>query len=78
MKRGISRQDVKETMSAGEIIEEYPEDYPLPSCLMFYGNPKALHVVLSYNGENRTIYVITAYVPDLRHFEKDLKTRRKP
>lgn len=55
MKRGISRQDVKKTISEGEIIEEYPDDYPLPSCLMFCNCLKALHAVLSYNEQNQMI-----------------------
>ena len=78
MKRGISREHVNEAISEGVIIEEYPNDYPLPSCLVFHNSLNPLHVVLAYDEENRTIYVITVYVPDLRHFENDLKTRRKP
>jgi len=41
----------------GEIIEEYPNDYPLPSCLMFYNDIKPLHVVLSYNETNQKTYL---------------------
>ena len=33
--RDISRNDVKNGIATGEIIEEYPEDYPNPSCLIF-------------------------------------------
>ncbi len=77
LERNISRDDVKNVISKGEIIEEYPNDYPLPSCLMFYMGITPLHVVLSYNETNQTTYIITAYKPDLNHFEADLKTRRR-
>jgi hypothetical protein len=77
LERGISRDEVKEVILYGEIIEEYSNDYPFPSCLMFYKDIKPLHVVLSYDKTNHVIYIITAYQPDLNHFETDLKTRRQ-
>jgi len=77
MERGISRRDVIEVILSGEPIEEYVADYPYPSVLML-GNPDgaALHVVVSFNSEQGTLYVITAYVPDTMHFLDDYKTRR--
>ena len=33
--RNISRADVKNGIVTGEIIEDYPDDYPNPSCLIF-------------------------------------------
>ena len=33
--RDISRLDVKNVIATGEIIEDYPDDYPNPSCLIF-------------------------------------------
>ncbi|MGD9474594.1 MAG: DUF4258 domain-containing protein [Eubacteriaceae bacterium] len=32
--RDISRLDVINCISTGEIIENYPDDYPNPSCLI--------------------------------------------
>ena len=32
--RDISRADVKNGIATGEIIEDYPDDYPNPSCLV--------------------------------------------
>ena len=32
--RDISRADVKNGIATGEIIEDYPDDFPNPSCLM--------------------------------------------
>lgn len=75
--RDISRADVKHCILEGEIIEDYPDDYPHPSCLIFgYAvNEKVLHVVAGSDNEN--IYIITAYFPNNKKFEDDLKTRRK-
>ena len=75
--RDISRADVKNGIATGEIIEDYPEDYPNPSCLIFgYNvNGRILHIVAGC--DNINIYIITAYYPDTKKFENDLKTRRK-
>ena len=78
LERGISRADVKEALIKGEIIEDYPDDKPYPSAL-FMGlvENKPLHVVAAHDASSRFCMVITAYHPDLEHFEKDFKTRRK-
>ena len=45
--RDISRANVKKCVLEGEIIEDYPDDFPHPSCLIFgYTiNDKIIHVV---------------------------------
>ena len=74
--RDISRNDVKRCISEGEAIEDYPEDYPYPSCLVFGRDEKnkVLHVVAGTDGI--MVYVITAYYPNTDKFEEDLKTRK--
>lgn len=74
--RDISRKDVKNCLENGEIIEDYPEDFPHPSCLVFgYSvNNTVIHVVVGNDGEY--IYIITAYIPNTTKFENDLKTRK--
>ena len=74
--RDISRADVKNCICNGEIIEDYPNDFPHPSCLIFgYSvNNKILHVVVGTNEEE--LYIITAYFPNSDKFESDMKTRR--
>ena len=78
--RGISRKDVLSCISNGEIIEEYPNDYPFPSCLIYGANQKneIIHVVLGCDGES--VFIITAYYPNREKiiFETDLKTRKEP
>ena len=77
LQRDISRSEVKETLQDGEIIENYETDVPFASALFFYIKTKAIHVVASLDEKSKTVYVITAYVPDIVHFNKDLKTRRE-
>ena len=74
--RGISIDDVESCLLTGEIIENYPDDFPHPSCLIFgYTNGnKILHIVVG--ADNSTLFFITAYFPDIDKFEKDLKTRK--
>jgi hypothetical protein len=74
--RDISRADVKRCIMEGEIIEDYPEDFPHPSCLVFgYSESNnVIHVVVGNDGNN--IYIITAYFPNTTKFEQDLKTRK--
>lgn len=77
LQRGISRDEAKQVILKGEIIEDYPNDYPQPSCLIFHNGIRPLHVVASYNVTNQTVHIITAYLPDNRHFETDFRTRKK-
>ena len=62
---------------SGELIENYPDDRLYPSAL-FLGliNEKPIHVVAALDNLNTFCYVITAYEPDLNHFESDYKTRK--
>ena len=75
--RGISVPDIKYAIQTGEIIEDYPDDYPFPSCLILGDSTQAtpLHVVCG-SGE-RTLYVITAYYPSPDKWEPDWKTRKE-
>ncbi len=74
--RDISRSEVKVTLRDGEIIENYETDVPFESALFFYIDSKPIHVVASLDEATKTIYIITAYVPSITHFNEDLKTRR--
>ena len=76
--RDISRQDVKNCIVQGEIIEDYPDDFPHPSCLIFGRtmDQKVIHVVVSLDEDQDTIGIITVYYPSVEKFETDLKTRK--
>ena len=75
--RGIMLRDIIHAVDCGEIIEQYPEDHPFPSCLILgitiSGQP--VHLVVSLAEEH--IYLITAYYPDDHEWEADKRTRRE-
>lgn len=74
--RGIKVKDIRNAVKTGEIIEQYSDDYPYPSCLLMGVSVKAqpLHVVMSDEGNASRI--ITAYFPNADKWESDLKTRK--
>jgi hypothetical protein len=69
--RGITYDTLKSTLQNGEIIEQYEEDFPFPSCLINYNN---VHIVCSIS--DRLLYIITAYHPSPEKWENNGKTRR--
>lgn len=74
--RGIRSADFRHSIITGEIIEEYPDDYPHPSCLVSGVDliMAPLHTVSGYDGS--ILYAITAYYPDPPEWENDYRTRR--
>ncbi len=77
LQRNITQLDIETALLNGEIIEEYENDYPYPSCLV-YGinvNNKIMHVVCGVN--DYELWIITAYYPDNENWEKDMKTRKE-
>ncbi len=78
IERNISKEEVYKTIVDGEFIEEYFNDKPFPSYLVFYNEKQnPVHVVCSYNSNDGFAVIITVYKPDMDHFEDDYKTRRK-
>lgn len=75
--RGIFIKDVISCIQHGEIIEQYPNDYPYPSCLILglSTGQKFLHVVVGSN--LKILWIVTAYFPDLQKWENDFKTRKE-
>jgi len=74
--RGICYDDIVHVLMNGEIIEQYPADYPYPSCLLL-GMPvdnKYLHVVCGV-GSGR-LWIVTAYHPNPDKWEPGYKTRK--
>lgn len=63
-------------ISNGEIIEQYPDDYPFPSCLIRgIADNKVLHIVTSISDE--IMYVITAYIPDALRWDHEFRIRKE-
>ena len=75
--RGIKRVDVIICINNGEIVEQYLDDLPYPSCLILGTSlsGKPLHVVCAYDpGVN--CCMVTAYHPNPDKWEPDNKTRK--
>ncbi len=76
IQRNISQNDIKKALAEGEIIEQYEDDYPYPSCIVM--GPKRgttqLHVLCGIGDEK--LWVITAYRPDREIWDESLKQRR--
>ena len=67
--RGILLADIRQAIQSGRIIEYRPEDYRCPSCL-----------VLGVNLAGRwlhALWIITAYWPDLDHWNATYTERKK-
>ena len=72
--RNIKYDDVIFSIFNGEIIEQYENDKPYPSCLIFSNGECPLHVVASLN--RGIIWIITTYVPTLDKWEIGYKIRK--
>ena len=74
----IQIDELLEAIASGEIIEDYPDDQPYPSCLIFgraqSGRP--LHIVCAPVMDETLLIVITTYEPDPGKWEADFKKRK--
>lgn len=60
LRRDIDVDDVLEVLLQSEIIEDYPDNYPFPSCLMMgKAKDRALHVDLANTTDD--LKIISAY-----------------
>lgn len=75
--RGIRIKDIRKAVENGEVIEDYPDDYPFPSCLIHGkdASDKVIHVCMS--DEEMSSRIITAYYPDPSKWSEDFKTRKE-
>ena len=77
IERKITVNDIIKCIAEGEIIKQYEDDKPFPSCLILgmAMDNSYIHVVVSHDEE--FLYLITAYHPDTGQWEADLKTRKE-
>ena len=61
----IMDHEVVEAVLNGKIIEDYPEDTPYPSCLVYgrTSEERPLHAVCAYAADIEQVIIITAYEP---------------
>ena len=74
--REISPEEVVQTMLAGEVIENYPDDKYGPSCLVcgMTKSSRVLHVQCTHPSRP-LVKVVTAYEPDPAEWDKTFKQR---
>ena len=75
--RMITRQEVRNVVERGEIIEHYPNDARGHSCLMlgFGFDRRPIHVVCAPKSEY--LAIITAHLPDPDEWNVDFRVRKK-
>ncbi len=74
--RNIKFDDIKRCIMYGQIIEDYPNDFPFPSVLILECSVgKPIHVVAGVG--DGLLWIITAYFPDEEKWENDYKTRKE-
>ncbi len=74
---GLSFDEVFNSVLHGETIEDYPDDRPYPSCLI-YGqtfSDEPVHSVWAYSEETEWAILITVYRPDPQRW-LEWRTRR--
>ena len=76
-RRFIARQTILEAVDSYELVEAYPDDKYLPSYLVLaQGEGQQFHVLFATDVTGRNVRIVTAYRPDLRDWQPDLRTRR--
>ena len=77
--RYIPRDIILASVDRYEIIETYPDDKYLSSCLVYACHEDMiLHILFALDRETDTVRIITAYKPSPDKWEGDGKTRRTP
>ena len=75
--RNIGAEDVRRVLSEGEVIEEYPDDTPYPSLLIFgWSEGRPIHVVVAINEKESSLIVVTVYEPEQEKWDADFARRR--
>ena len=76
VERNISAEDIIQAGAMAEVIEEYPDDKYLPSCLLlgFTQKQRPLHMQVCHTDTNM-VKIITLYEPDPRQWQEYRKRR---
>ena len=77
--RSLSVTAVKTVVETGVVVEDYPNDFPYPSCLLLgIAGTTPVHAVVAMNVSTGDCIVVTVYVPDPARWSPDFKTRKAP
>ncbi|MEA5535085.1 DUF4258 domain-containing protein [Crocosphaera sp. XPORK-15E] len=74
----LTLEEILNSVTKGEIIENYDDDKPYPSCLIYGDNQKQepIHSVWAYNEDTGYAVLITVYRPSPEKWI-NCRTRRK-
>ena len=77
--RGITREQAKQVLTDGDIIEQRPRAKPFPKCLLMrmQDDDQPLYVSAGYNAADQRLYVITVHWLDPRKWEDPWQRRRR-
>lgn len=74
--RSISVDDVLQVLELGEVIEDYPNDFPYPSRLLLAQIAgRYLHVVVAENAANNELIIVSLYEPDPAKWDSEFRRR---
>lgn len=74
--RKITIGDIICGIRKGEIIRQYEDDKPLPSCLILGKSENGRHIHIVVSHDEKWIYLITAYYPDSSIWKADFRTKK--
>lgn len=74
--RGITVDDIICGIKTGEIIRQYEDDKPFPSCLILGKSESGVYIHIVVSHDEEWIYLITAYYPSSDIWELDFKTKK--
>ncbi|HEY2979682.1 MAG TPA: DUF4258 domain-containing protein [Anaerolineales bacterium] len=75
--RGISVEQVRRVIEAGETIEDYSAEMPEPGKLLFGLSGKLpIHVVVSEESASGQTTVVTVYVADPERWRDNFRSRK--
>ena len=74
--RGIHFKEIREAVNNGIIIEQYPDDFPFPSCLVLGYNKQGRPIHICMSDEGTSSRIITVYYPDDTKWDSNYKKRR--
>jgi hypothetical protein len=77
LQRNITIDDVINVLMKGEIIEQYPDDYPYPSCLVLGLTVSGRYLHIVCGGSETELWLITAYYPNPDDWSDDFKVRKE-
>lgn len=75
--RNINIHEIEEAILSDEIIEQYQDDYPLPSALLLgkFNTNKPMHIVCAPS--DLGLIIISVYSPSEKFWKKNWKKRLK-